>query len=438
MARLFLSHAQARLEGMVKWDEKNKLHLFQHSILCVSHLKVLNNVLAPNWKGSFLLPSWKSRRIKRSEAWSPTWGPLMQCSQSLPRPFKGWPTDFVQIPANFIWGSRGMAQWFLSHAQARLEGMVEWDEKNKLDLFQHSILYVSHLKGLNNILAPNWKGSFLLPSWKSRRMKRSEAWSPTWGPLMQCSQSRTSPFKGWLTDFVQIPANFIWGSRGMAWWFLSHTQARLKGMVEWAEKNKLHLFQHSILCVSHLKGLHNVLAPNWRGSFLFPSWKSRRIKRSEAWSPTWGPLMQCSQSRPCPFKGWLTDFVQIPANFIWGSRGMAQWFLSHTQARGNGRMRRKKQAALTSCLSVISRDWITSLPQIERGVSCCLVENQGGWREVRRNAPLEALLCNVPSLSRALSRDDPPILCRFPQISSEDQGVLQSETEKTSSTFTST
>ena len=57
---------------------------------------------------------------------------------------------------------------------------------------------------------------------------------------------------------------------------------------------------------------------------------------------------------------------------------------------------------------------------------------------MRREAPLEALLCNVPSLSRALSRDDPPILCRFPQISSEDQGVLQSETEKTSSTFTST
>ena len=40
------------------------------------------------------------------------------------------------------------------------------------------------------------KESFLLPSWKSRRMKRSEAWSPTWGPLMQCSQSRPRSFKG--------------------------------------------------------------------------------------------------------------------------------------------------------------------------------------------------------------------------------------------------
>ena len=46
---------------------------------------------------------------------------------------------------------------------------------------------------------------------------------------------------------------------------------------------------------------------------------------------------------------------------------------------------------------------------------------------MRREAPLEALLCNVPSLSRALSRDDPPILCRFPQISSEDQGGWPSD-----------
>ena len=168
----------------------------------------------------------------------------MQCSQSLPRPFKGWPTDFVQIPANFIWGSRGMAQWFLSHAQARLEGMVEWDEKNKLHLFQHSILCVSHLKGLHNVLAPNWRGSFLFPSWKSRRIKRSEAWSPTWGPLMQCSQSLSRPFKGWPTNFVQIPANFIWGSRGIA------------GVRQ--KKQAAHLLQHSILRVSHLKGLNKV------------------------------------------------------------------------------------------------------------------------------------------------------------------------------------
>ena len=41
---------------------------------------------------------------------------------------------------------------------------------------------------------------------------------------------------------------------------------------------------------------------------------------------------------------------------------------------------------------------------------------------MRREVPLEALLCNAPSLSRALSRDDPLILCRFPQISAEDQG----------------
>ena len=33
-----------------------------------------------------------------------------------------------------------------------------------------------------------------------------------------------------------------------------------------------------------------------------------------------------------------------------------------------------------------------------------------------------ASLMQCPSLSRALSRDDPMILCRFPQISSEDQG----------------
>ena len=41
---------------------------------------------------------------------------------------------------------------------------------------------------------------------------------------------------------------------------------------------------------------------------------------------------------------------------------------------------------------------------------------------MRHEVPLEALLCNAPSLSRALSRDDPLILCRFLQISAEDQG----------------
>ena len=41
---------------------------------------------------------------------------------------------------------------------------------------------------------------------------------------------------------------------------------------------------------------------------------------------------------------------------------------------------------------------------------------------MRREALLEALLCNAPSLSRTLSRDHPMILCRFPQISAEDQG----------------
>ena len=250
-----------------------------------------------------------------------------------PMPFLGMTQ---QIPANFIWGWRGMARWFVSHAKTRLERMPEWDEKNKLHLLQHSILCVSHLKGLNNVLAPNWKGSFLLPSWKSRRMKTSEAWSPARGPLMQCSKSLPRPFKGWPTDFVQIPANFIWGSRGMARSFLSHAQATLEGIAEWDEKNKLHLLQHIILCVSHLKGLNNILAPNWKGSFLLPCWKSRRVKRSEAWSPTWGPLMQRSQSLLRPFKGSPNDFVQIPANFSWGSRGMARWFLSHDQARLEG------------------------------------------------------------------------------------------------------
>ena len=147
----------------------------------------------------------------------------------------------------------------------------------------------------------------------------------------------------------QIPANFIWGWRGMARWFVSHAKTRLERMPEWDEKNKLHSLQHSILCVSHLKGLNDVLAPNWKGSFLLPSWKSRRMKTSEAWSPARGPLMQCSQSLPRPFKGWPTDFVQIPANFISESRGMAQSFLSHPQATLEGiAVRRKKQAALTS------------------------------------------------------------------------------------------
>ena len=41
---------------------------------------------------------------------------------------------------------------------------------------------------------------------------------------------------------------------------------------------------------------------------------------------------------------------------------------------------------------------------------------------MRREALLEALLCNVPSLSHALSREEPMIVSRFPQISSEDQG----------------
>ena len=135
--------------------------------------------------------------------------------------------------------------------------------------------------------------------------------------------------------------------------------------------------------------------------------------------------MQCSQSLSRPFQGRTNDCVQIPANFIWGSRGMARWFLSHARGRLEGMAEWDKKNKLhfntVSCVSVISRDWITSLPQIERGVSCCLVENQG-WREGRRKAPLEALLCNAPSLSRALSTDDPMIMCRFPKISSEDQG----------------
>ena len=46
---------------------------------------------------------------------------------------------------------------------------------------------------------------------------------------------------------------------------------------------------------------------------------------------------------------------------------------------------------------------------------------------MRHEAPLEALLCNAPSLARALSRDNLLILCRFPQISSEDQGGWPSD-----------
>ena len=130
---------------------------------------------------------------------------------------------------------------------------------------------------------------------------------------------------------------------------------------------------------------------------------------------------------PAPFQGmtyWFCADSRIFHLRIKGG-GPVISFPCPSQVRGNEKVRQKKICTYlntVSCVSVISRVWITSLPQIERGVSCSLVENHRGWREVRNKALLEVLLSNAPSLSRALSRDDPMILCRFPQISSDDQG----------------